>query len=385
MAAPQFFAHGIRRVAHALSIAGLALAAAGCAAGGDELDTPSGPADPFVGHEEDADFVVDPSPDGKEDSISPETFNKNLVMTEAYYLDTESVSADELQRFFEETPYGRRSWLADERLNGERVADAIVKAAKEIGINPMVFVVRMQAEMGLVSRTSRPTGKRLNYAFGCGCPDNRACNPAYKGFGNQVRCAGKTLDKLYRRSADGTGQWQAGKATRTLDPSWVTPENHCTAAVYAYTPWVGRGRSGNWLLWNITRKFALHAIKLGMTPPIEEEPWVGTTCEDDAKCRFTGGSENGFCYRFTDEQGDEQGFCALRCAGTCPDRSGRAQTFCVADPQASGGMCVSKASESRNNNCGDIPGTAGETADRFIGTSSASNKKAFVCAPPGVE
>jgi hypothetical protein len=34
--------------------------------------------------------------------------------------------------------------------------------------------------------------------------------------------------------------WAVGKAKRTLDPCSVTPKNKATAALYTYTPWVGK-------------------------------------------------------------------------------------------------------------------------------------------------
>ena len=39
--------------------------------------------------------------------------------------------------------------------------------------------------------------------------------------------------------------------------------NHATASLYAYTPWVLVNTGGNWLVWNITRKYEQHAIAEG--------------------------------------------------------------------------------------------------------------------------
>ena len=59
-------------------------------------------------------------------------------------------------------------------------------------------------------------------------------------------------------SAGGTGAWRKNHATRTSDSLMVTPRNDATAALYAYTPWVLQGTGGNWLVWNVTRKFLKH-------------------------------------------------------------------------------------------------------------------------------
>lgn len=63
--------------------------------------------------------------------------------------DIDSVGADELQDFFEETPYGTRSWLADARFDGKRAADLIMDASVEFRINPLLLLLRMQVEQGL--------------------------------------------------------------------------------------------------------------------------------------------------------------------------------------------------------------------------------------------
>ena len=192
------------------------------------------------------------------------TFDRNSVMSDAFFTDVDYIDGAGLQRFFERSPYGR-SWLAGATVGGERAADAIVRASRAKGINPIVMVARMQVEKSLVSPTSAPAASRVDYAFGCGCPDNQACNPAYRGLDKQVECAATTLRRWYDGSVAGTGIWVKGRAKRTLDPLTVTPANHATASLYAYTPWVLQGSGGNWLVWNITRRYASHAEEGGLT------------------------------------------------------------------------------------------------------------------------
>ncbi|MCX5745296.1 MAG: polysaccharide deacetylase family protein [Proteobacteria bacterium] len=97
--------------------------------------------------------------------------------------------------------------------------------------------------------------------------------------------------------------------------------------------------------------------------------FIGDTCTTNADCNFTGGH----CHA--------AGFCTQACAGTCPDASGKAPTFCIADEaMANTGMCVSKPTTG-NGECHAIPNTENRIEARFIGTSSSSPASANVCAP----
>jgi hypothetical protein len=227
------------------------LALAACAAPDDTA---------FPEHDEPSDYEDVPAgDDGKADVAGiPATFDRHLVMSDELFTASGMVTVEGLQAFFEETPYGR-SWLADERI-GERLAsEVIVEVALEYELNPVMLVARMQVEKSLVSKTVRPAQSKIDYAFGCGCPDYRDCNPEYRGLDKQLACAANTLRRWYDGSVAGDGLWVLGVAKRTLDPSWITPRSHATASLYAYTPWVQQGSGGNWLVWNVTRRF-LRAI-----------------------------------------------------------------------------------------------------------------------------
>jgi hypothetical protein len=230
---------------------------------------------PFADHDEPSDYDPVPAPDGGKADVSgiPATFDRHLVMSDALFTDTETVTAEELQRFFEQSPYGNRSWLADATIDGVPAAEAIVIASRAAGLNPVVMVARMQVEKSLVSKTVRPAQSRIDYAFGCGCPDGRACNTSYQGLDRQVQCAADTLKRWYDGSVAGDGLWVLGRAKRTLDPLTVTPRSHATASLYAYTPWVLTGSGGNWLAWNVTRRYLRHLDAQGaLTPPPSPEP-----------------------------------------------------------------------------------------------------------------
>jgi hypothetical protein len=210
-------------------------------------------------HEEQSDFdPVEWSPDGKADFGGiPAVFDRNNIMDDVVF-GTAAVDTQALQAFLENSPYGTRSWLADTQLDGMRFADDVYAIAQAHGIDPIVLLARMQVESSLVSATVRPSKSRIDTALGCGCPDSSGCSSAYVGLSGQLRCAADVLAGKYDESNAGTGAWRKGHTSRTSDPLSVTPKSNATAALYAYTPWVLQGRGGNWLVWNVTRKFLKH-------------------------------------------------------------------------------------------------------------------------------
>lgn len=219
--------------------------------------------DPLAGDPADYD-EVEWSTDGKGDfSGVPVVFDRHEIMTDAVLLAANAVDADAVQAFLEDSPYGNRSWLADHKADGKRFADILVEESRLGGIDPVVLLARMQVESSLVSKTVKPSTRAINHSLGCGCPDGAACSRAYAGLQSQLRCAVDVLNTQLATSRDGTGQWRLDHARRTLDPISVTPRTHATAALYAYTPWVLTGRGGNWLVWNVTRKYLKHFDEAG--------------------------------------------------------------------------------------------------------------------------
>lgn len=345
--------------------------------------------EPFEGHDTPEDFEV----------VEKTAFDRERVMEDALLVASDAVTASDVQRFLERTPYGTTSFLARERVGSRSAAEAIVAGARAEGINPIVMLARMQVERSLIAKTSRPSAKSVDYAFGCGCPDGRACNAAYRGLDKQIACAARTLRNHYDGSIDGSSPWAKGRAKRTLDGYTVTPRTHATASLYSYTPWVLPGRGGNWLAWNVTRKFVNHFEAQGIdadgardvadpapgvddpAPDIEvpapRDPWIGDACRDDADCVFGGGLA-GACQRFGDH-----GMCTASCEGFCPDKEGRGVTFCISAEwfgEADGGLCTRKAA-SENRFCAGMPGTVRVAADRHRGGSTARAAEAEVCVP----
>lgn len=216
----------------------------------------------FEGHDEASDFESGGS-DERSDGLGP-SFNRNNIMSDDFFRAVNAIDRDDLQRFFEESPYMNRSWLADATVHGRRAADAIFDAAVSRNINPLVMLGRMQVEKGLISKTVKPGQNTIDFAFGCGCSDGSNCLEVFRGLDKQIECAADTLDVWFKSSEDGTGEWRVGHTEQTLDPISIRPQNHATASLYSYTPWVLQGRGGNWLVWNVTRKFEQHAKALGV-------------------------------------------------------------------------------------------------------------------------
>jgi len=93
--------------------------------------------------------------------------------------------------------------------------------------------------------------------------------------------------------------------------------------------------------------------------------FIGDKCTANVDCNFTGGT----CA--------PAGFCTEACTTVCPDQSGKAPTFCIANPDDTAhGMCVSKSAP-QNNSCAALPNTTAMTEPRF----SDPNVTALVCTP----
>jgi peptidoglycan/xylan/chitin deacetylase (PgdA/CDA1 family) len=98
------------------------------------------------------------------------------------------------------------------------------------------------------------------------------------------------------------------------------------------------------------------------------QAFIGDACGADDDCNFAGGQ----CLA--------AGFCSQSCEGFCPDRPGKAPTFCTSLDGGVSGQCVSKAT-TLNGYCDAIDGATAQDADRFIGSSTASAKRDTVCIP----
>ena len=264
------------------------------------------------------------------------TFSPHHIVDDHAFEDAGYITAAQIQTFLEWTVYERRSFLADLPVEGGRVADLLVEVAKEHSISPLVLLVRMQVEKGLVFPEMSPGRRTLDHAMGCGCHDGQRCIAIFEGLANQIRCAAENLrsnlDSIEASGRTATG-WGPGRTKRTLDGVAVTPKNRATAALYTYTPWVLPGRGGNWLFWNIYRRYS--RILLAGFP---NHRWIGADCIDGEGC-----APGLACLPTA-----AGGLCTLPCDRFCPDSTehGAAVSFCAAlgtdewgDPA---GHCVSR-------------------------------------------
>ncbi len=276
----------------------------------------------FVDHEESRD--LDPIDGGKFDGALA-YFNPDLIWDDAMFTNTEVVTVAGIQALLEDTPYGKRSFLADEQIGGRPFSEVLVEVAHGKQLNPMLLLVRLQVEKSLVSKANRPGGNAVDFALGCGCPDGQACNESYRGLDKQLDCAAGTLRTHYDASVAGNGAWRMLVAHETLDPQTVTPKSHGTASLYAYTPWVLEGTGGNWLVWNVSRKYIGAMIDAGTwgapADPIEPEAPTGSCvdhCDSDAAV-LLGDGQACFCDAACVQNGDCCGDREAVCGASADD------------------------------------------------------------------
>jgi 3D (Asp-Asp-Asp) domain-containing protein len=116
--------------------------------------------------------------------------------------------------------------------------------------------------------------------------------------------------------------------------------------------------------------------------PQTQGAWLGSSCTDHAACAGTNGANSGYCHK-DPRSSSQTGVCTASCRGTCPDRFGSAQTFCVAASLLGGndgGYCVAQA-EPSNGQCAQIRGFESSDEARFLDNSNASAVTRSVCLP----
>ncbi len=298
---------------------------------------------------------------GKADSFS---FNPNRLLSDDLFVDADYMTAEEIQAFLEENPYRLRSYLADYSDGGQTFAERVYEAAQKYQINPLILLVKAQVESSLIYREQAPSRFVLDHAMGCGCTDEGpTCDVAPKGLFLQVDCAARLM-RSYLTSLEEDQKtvsgWAVGRTRETSDPVAITPANKATAALYTYTPWVLQGRGGNWLFWNVMRKFS--RAFLAKRP---NHRWIGGACNDDLDCGFSGA----VCLFSPAPSTNATGVCTAPCERTCPDsyQPNTQVTFCV-DGLAMGtseaeALCTSVCSPEFETSC--LPGFSCQKTGRF--------------------
>ncbi len=327
-------------------------------------------------------------------------FKPHQLISDGVFEDSSYLSLDEIQGFFADTPYGHASFLSTYTWMGESAAQVIHRVSNDYRVNPLVLIAKLQVESSLVFRQTVDSFQ-VNIAMGCGCLDvGPACRNAPEGFGHQMECAAQLFRK-YLNDQDETGTtstgWGADISKQTSEGLWITPVNRATAALYTYTPWVLEGSGGNWLFWNVFRKFSGHVMK---NRP--NERWVGSLCEATTDCSVdegvcmaetlrcnTGATVEGCApenLEWTLQASDPlianqtTGLCTRSCELYCPDSVApyTASTFCAElpieqaaedleeEPLPNSGWCLARCNTDlfpENNGC--VEGTLCAPARRM--------------------
>ena len=129
-------------------------------------------------------------------------------------------------------------------VGGQSAAQIIYRAAQDYEINPQVLLALIQREQALVT-SLHPTERQFKYAAGYGCPDSTGCRHAPDSFWHQVRGAAFLLRKyIYHTTHNLHRYGNYGSVPIKTHPSSQCPsmqiesQNAATAALYTYTPYV---------------------------------------------------------------------------------------------------------------------------------------------------
>ncbi len=183
---------------------------------------------------------------GGEARVTARPFDRNAILDDKSLRDSDAMTAADVQKVLDKTPWNTKSVLATYTEGGKTAAQIMTEAATKYGINPLEMLVRVQMEQSLVYKKTAPAAT-IAIAFGCGCPDSPVCSDRYRGFAAQADCAAGTLSRSMDKSitSQGTaGGWKRSSTKKSEDGLDVTPSNAATAALYTYTPWVGEYGGG---------------------------------------------------------------------------------------------------------------------------------------------
>ncbi len=193
-------------------------------------------------------------------AVATPIFSNSYIMSDLTFKNSD-IFTDEnsIQNYLER----EKSPLQDYWDKGHRASYWIWNASQGITsakygyfpqINPGVILAYLEKEQSLISLTNYDTlhdsDKRIKFAMGYGCPDDKDCDPEYQGFANQVNWGAFQLQFNYTKSKDysDSDSYKVGNTITTLDGYQVFLSNAATAANYRYTPHV---YWGNYSLWKV--------------------------------------------------------------------------------------------------------------------------------------
>jgi hypothetical protein len=280
---------------------------------------------------------------------APDFDADNIIALEE--LTDSSVRADTLRAFLtnaksHKNPYGRESFLSTYYSNGLSAIDALINAAEQYHINPIVLLARAEMEQGLVGLEFYPVDdpSRVENVFRCGCSGPSSCDPAYAGFDHQVDCLARQyriiLNDMDANGGVTSGGWAKGREGRTLDAKTVTPADDGTAVAYQFDPRVGDRKSGNRLFWTIWQNY-VKASGYQPNDVVNTGAWIGDPCVRDEQCKAIGA--DAVCVISY-----PGGMCTVPCRDGCPPRDGR-ESACVSTGQ--GAYCFQRCSQSASSSC----------------------------------
>ena len=179
------------------------------------------------------DVIVPPDDSSDTPYIPPDEpdlddFSYEMVMSDELYIDSDSMSSWEIQRFLE-----KKGSVLAEPYRGQMPSRLIYTACRKYGISPKVMLARLQTEQGLV-RKKAATEHQLDWALGVGCYDSGNWNAKYKGFDKQVEYAAATMRKHYDRGRELIRE--QGTVRMTIDRRRYKVKNAATYSLYKYTP-----------------------------------------------------------------------------------------------------------------------------------------------------
>lgn len=297
--------------------------------------------------------------------------SRDEIVPAAAFTDYSALTAAQVQAFLEKDPYAGKSFLATYQSNGLALSAAVARVAETYRISPIVLLVALEAEAGLVAATATPEPPtRADYVFGCGCTVPSvatSCAASAAGLDVQLACyAGAlraSLDAI-AQTGQTAGGWAPGRSGTTLDGVTVKPVDASTAALYQYDPVAGDGQSGGSLFANIWGEFA---AALSYTPPKggTATAEVGDACLASSDCALAGG----LCAAGANYPG---GMCTAKCAGSCAGSG----SFCA--DFTSGGFCLAVCNPTVPASC--RTGYACTLVEPSGAPAGAP--PAYVCTPP---
>lgn len=256
-------------------------------------------------------------PSSDDDASSDESalsaaFDKNSVVDDLRFTDVAAATPDvaKVQAFLQSTPFRNlflmhtTSPLATYRDGGKLASEILVDAARANRINPIALLVALEAESSLVSATSLDEDA-VKVAFRCVCPEDAECQThpeRYVGFAKQAACYATTMRAAIDAQKAGKATkngWRRGAPHETDDEPTkilVTPSSTATAALYDYTPVVGKAGGGDRALGGVSNWFELWKR---FTTALSYKGPVGPAVPADS-----GVAENPLCVTSDDCSGD---------------------------------------------------------------------------------